>query len=85
MKNMNQKQLLNYLNAVSLALDDVTLYLDTHPTDPDALTYYSNLKEKRMQVMNDYTRFYGPLSRYNVNCGNEWQWNKGPWLWQREA
>lgn len=85
MNNMSRHQLLNYLNAVSLALDDVTLYLDTHPSDSDAIAYYNHLKEKRMQAISDYTKFYGPLCRYNVNCRNEWQWNKGPWPWQREA
>lgn len=85
MTNMSKKQLMNYIYSVGLALDDVTLFLDTHPDDPDALSYYNSLKEKRMQAMNDYTRFYGPLNRYNVNCGNEWKWNQGPWPWQREV
>jgi spore coat protein JB len=85
MKNMNQKQLMNYISAVGLALDDVTLFLDTHPNNPEALTFYNNCKEMRMQAMSDYNRFYGPLTRFNVNSGNEWKWTQGPWPWQGEV
>lgn len=85
MNNMNQKQLLNYIDAVSLALDDVTLFLDTHPRNQDALDYYNTFKEKRAQAVMDYTRFFGPLNRYNVNSNSEWQWNQGPWPWQGEV
>ena len=85
MNNMNQKQLLNYIEAVSLALDDVTLFLDTHPRNRDALDYYNAFKEKRAQAVMEYTRSFGPLNRYNVNSNNEWQWNQGPWPWQGEV
>lgn len=85
MNNMNQKQLLRYIDAVSLALDDVTLFLDTHPHNAEALEYYNIYKEKRAQAVRDYTRFFGPLNRYNVTCNNEWQWNQSPWPWQGEV
>lgn len=85
MNNMNQKQLMNYINTVSFALDDVTLFLDTHPENQEALAFYNNLKEKRIQAVNDYTRFYGPLTRCNVNSGNKWAWNQGPWPWQKNG
>ena len=85
MNNMNQKQLLNYIDAVSLALDDVTLFLDTHPRNRDALDYYNAFNEKRAQAVMEYTRSIGPLNRYNVNSNNEWQWNQGPWPWQGEV
>ena len=85
MNNMNQKQLKNYIDVVSFALDDVTLFLDTHPENQDALQMYAGLKEKRTQAMNDYVRFFGPLNRYQVNSGNKWAWNMGPWPWQGEV
>lgn len=85
MNNMDQRQLLRYIDAVSLALDDVTLFLDTHPKNAEALEYYSTLKEQRKQAVKEYTKLFGPLNRYNVTCGNEWQWNQGPWPWQGEV
>ncbi len=85
MNNMNQKQLLRYIDAVSLALDDVTLFLDTHPSNAEALSYYNMCKENRAKAVQDYTRLYGPLNRYHVNARNEWKWNQGPWPWQGEV
>ena len=32
-----RKDLLDHINAVSFAVDDVKLFLDTHPCDEDAL------------------------------------------------
>ena len=34
---MNRRQLMNHINQVSFAVDDVELYLDTHPCDTEAL------------------------------------------------
>ena len=34
----SQKQLLNRIDQVSFAVNDMTLYLDTHPCDEKALT-----------------------------------------------
>ena len=38
--NQNCSQLLDYITQVSFAVDEVVLYLDTHPYDPAALDYY---------------------------------------------
>ena len=35
---MNRQELLNHINQASFAVDDVKLYLDTHPCDTDALS-----------------------------------------------
>ena len=35
-----RKELLHWINVVSFAVDDVKLFLDTHPTDEEALAYF---------------------------------------------
>ena len=37
MNNMNKQQLFAFITEVSFALDDISLYLDTHPECPKAL------------------------------------------------
>ena len=37
---MNESMIMKQLNEGSFAMDDVLLYLDTHPNDRDALNYY---------------------------------------------
>ena len=43
--NQNCSQLLDYITQVSFAVDEVVLYLDTHPYDPAALDYYHQAVE----------------------------------------
>lgn len=66
MNNMNKQQLFAFITEVSFALDDISLYLDTHPECPKALAAYSNYKAMRQQAVREYTTAYGPLNRYQV-------------------
>ena len=50
----NCSALLRKVYEASFAVDDVILYLDTHPDDQDALNYYQYVSELRKQAMDDY-------------------------------
>ena len=76
------KGLMKYINEVSFALNDVTLYLDTHPDDTKAIEYYHKYKEQRHQAVKEYEQCYGPLLNYDVNCSERWTWVDGPWPWE---
>ena len=43
----NRNELLEWINVVSFAVDDVKLFLDTHPCNPDALEYFEEFKKQR--------------------------------------
>ncbi len=47
----SQKQLLNRIDQVSFAVNDMTLYLDTHPCDEKALTYCHELVQERKKAI----------------------------------
>ena len=40
MNQADKEKMLRYVQELGFAIDDVVLYLDTHPTDEDALMYY---------------------------------------------
>ena len=44
-QQMSQKQLLQWINMVSFAVNDITLYLDTHPDDEEALNYLKHYRD----------------------------------------
>ena len=52
----SQKQLLNRIDQVSFAVNDMTLYLDTHPCDEKALTYCHELVQERKKLLKEYAR-----------------------------
>ena len=55
----SQKQLLNRIDQVSFAVNDMTLYLDTHPCDEKALTYCHELVQERKKLLKEYAEAYG--------------------------
>ena len=49
----NRNELLEWINVVSFAVDDVKLFLDTHPCNMDALEYFEEFKKQRVQALRD--------------------------------
>ena len=70
-QQMSQKQLLQWINMVSFAVNDITLYLDTHPDDEEALNYLKHYKELRKQGLRAYAK-----------VGDHWDWATQPWPWE---
>lgn len=78
-----RRELLEWINVVSFAVDDVKLFLDTHPCDADALEYFNEFKEQRMHALKEYARHYGPLTIDTTSTPAErWAWTEEPWPWQ---
>ena len=42
---------MNRVNAASFAVDDVKLFLDTHPCDKEAMEYFEKYQEMRENVL----------------------------------
>ena len=81
---LNRKELLNHINQVSFAVDDVKLYLDTHPCDQQALVYFQEYSRMRNTALKEYAAQYGPLTIDTAaeSCTNRWNWINEPWPWQ---
>ena len=45
----------------SFAVDDIVLYLDTHPDDMNALNYYNYVVRLRKEAVDAYQQQFGPL------------------------
>lgn len=73
--------LMRQINEASFALDDILLFLDTHPTDAAAMQYYRNVAAMRRNAMDAYQNQFGPLMVDDVN-GNTWDWVTEKWPWE---
>ncbi|MGN0367343.1 MAG: spore coat protein CotJB [Wujia sp.] len=80
--HMNKAQLLQFIDQVTFMLDDIALYLDTHPTCRQGLEAYEHYKMLRKEAVAEYQRMYGPLNRYSVEPGKDFNWINGPWPWE---
>ncbi len=81
---MNRRELLSHINQVSFAVDEVKLYLDTHPCDTEALAYFKDYSRQRNRALKEYSENYGPLTvdTADVSCEDRWNWVNEPWPWQ---
>ena len=80
---MNRRELFEYINQISFAVDDVKLFLDTHPENQKALDYFQKYKEKRIEALKEYAEVYGPLTVDTVSENRDcWNWINEPWPWQ---
>ena len=91
--------LLRQIQEIGFAIDDLTLYLDTHPLDADALVSFTQAREKRYQLMRNYAQKYEPLNSYLVcpDTNNETEsytkypgqkhftWCDGPLPWDNQG
>ena len=74
--------LLTRIQELSFAMDELRLFLDTHPECTEALTQYNELQRQRMAAVAEYEARFGPISSYgNPNC-DTWDWGLRPWPWQ---
>ena len=80
--NANRLKLMKIINQASFAMDDVKLFLDTHPSCSEAIEYYKKVKKIRMDAVDEYTRDFGPLTAYDVDVKDYWNWNDSPLPWE---
>ena len=79
-----RSELLEWINIVSCAVDDVKLFLDTHPCNMEALEYFEEFKKQRVQALKEYAKYYGPLTVDTASpCSDHWTWIHEPWPWQK--
>lgn len=76
-------QLMEQLQAVDFVLVELTLYLDTHPDDVEAINQFNHYAKERKQLKKVFESQFGPLLQYGNSYSNyPWNWNDSPWPWQ---
>lgn len=84
MNQIDREQLHYLIQQVSFVVDDVQLYLDTHPCDKEALQYYSKYRDIQEAAYMEYARRFGPLRESDVYDECVWTWIDCPWPWKGE-
>lgn len=78
-----QCKLYRTIQILEFTIDELNLFLDTHPDDNTALqylAYYTKLLEKSRK---DYATEYEPLAvRDALNQETSWKWVETPWPWE---
>lgn len=91
----DKNTLLKEIDEVSFGALDVSLYLDTHPTDEEALKFFHECQAKRKKALEEFEKHFYPLTVDCIQAENEkaannetkyggishWTWADGeaPW------
>ncbi|GMA56360.1 spore coat protein JB [Alicyclobacillus sacchari] len=77
-------QYLHELQSIDFVLCELTLYLDTHPDDEQALAQFTQFQKRKHNLMTQFEAAFGPLYEFGVSpiSGNKWTWSQTPWPWQ---
>ena len=88
-KNCSYKQeaMMNEISQVSFALNDLTLYLDTHPDCTQGMELFGQLQERRTQLLEEFGRLFYPLTIDSMlgraaNSAGEFNWGVCPAPWE---
>ena len=76
--------LLREVQMAEFALVEANLFLDTHPTDTNALEYFCKYKQIHDKAVEAYNAACGPLTAMQYD-GGRWKWTDGPFPWERAA
>lgn len=81
-RTMNIKQIERFLDEVSFAMDDVVLFLDTHPYCKEALECYQEYKKLRKEALKQLEKSNHPMQVEQVENSDEWVWAMQPLPWK---
>ena len=82
-----QRRLFHDIGVIDFVIVEMNEYLDTHPTDREAMDYLSHYVRMKNQAMREYAAKYGPLRISDIDGCNdkEWKWATQPWTWEGEC
>lgn len=75
-----KEELLSEIQCHEFAINELALYLDTHPEDQRALCLHRKYCNELKPMKDMYQRVYGPLT-INYPC-NKWRWLEELWPWE---
>ena len=76
---------LSEVQVLAFAVQELALYLDTHPEDTEALELYRQYQQLYQKVSQAYEREIRPLNHAAPGQGDTYAWLDDPWPWEYAA
>lgn len=85
-KLSEREKAMNEIAMIGFAVNDLTLYLDTHPDCQQGIQLMKELLQKRLDGLADYAAKYNALTQLSIVTGNpesnKYEWDEGPMPWE---
>lgn len=79
---VSQSRFRDRIAAYDFALKEMTLYLDTHPCDAEAMEWMNAYRQKREELVQAFECRFGPYVVTTADVqGDRWSWVDDPWPW----
>ena len=82
---LSKRALEKEIARVSFTMDELRLFLDTHPHEREALSAFRELRKRREKLLESYEEAYGPMEAYRAGGADSWNWVQQPWPWEKEV
>ena len=80
--NMARETILKEIAKLDFVLQELNLFLNTHPGHREALAMYEKYEAKSKALKKEFENVFGPLTP-SVNGNTDfWEWLNGPWPWE---
>lgn len=79
---MNREELLRQLTAWDFVAVDLSLFLNTHPRDCEAVKALNYVVEQADKLRDEYEKCFGPLYSFRSTSSCPWEWPEDPWPWE---
>ncbi len=79
---MNRCECIRRVYELGFALDDLVLYLDTHPDCQQGLALFETLQEQYAAAVEWYEAEVGPLTPVGCSATDFWVWAESPAAWE---
>ena len=76
-----RRTMINEIRSLDFAINELALYLDTHPDDQKALCLHRKYCKEIRDLKDKYQKMFGSLTIF-YPC-NKWRWLEEPWPWER--
>jgi len=73
------------LQTLGFAVNELALYLDTHPEDEEALDLYRTYQTMYHKCMMEYSEKCGPMNHGTPTSHRRYTWLDDPWPWELAA
>jgi spore coat protein JB len=71
----------NSLQTLAFAIQELALYLDTHPQDKKALEQYRQQQNQYHEAVMEYGQKCGPMTHFMPVNDDAYSWISDPWPW----
>ncbi len=80
----SREKLMRKMMEYDFVVNELVLFLDTHPDNVKALRRHEEMAKKAAAVRAEYEAAYGPVTPSMPAKGDQWAWIDNPWPWDNQ-